>query len=93
MKKLPLNPTWHPYLAAYREKKWLVFSSQEDLEAAIDLLWTDSLFTLPHDTPDGRSLIVPVEAVPYFERSGIPFTVHEIRSINDLDSGTVEELR
>jgi hypothetical protein len=67
-------PDWKPNLSQYSDQRILRFASEEDLDAAIDLLWTEPLRTLPHATPDGKALIIPSEAVPYFARAGLKFS-------------------
>jgi hypothetical protein len=61
--------------------------------AAIDLLWTEELRSLPHATPDGKSLVVPAEAVGYFARAGLRFTARKVLSINDLSAEEIRRLR
>src|SRR5947209_10820056 len=73
-------PTWRWPLNAYRDKQRLVFESQTELEKAIDLLWTDDLRALPHAWPDGRSLVIPAEAVDYFTRAGLRFSAEKLIS-------------
>lgn len=84
---------WQPYLSYYPEKRVLTFATDEDLEAAIDLLWTDELRSLPHETPDGTSVVVPAEAVDYFARAGLRFTEERLRSIGDLSPEEIKKLR
>jgi hypothetical protein len=86
-------PSWQPYLSHYTDLRILTFKSTKDLEAAIDLLWTAELRNLPHDTPDGQSLVIPAEAVTYFIRTGLRFTVTNVLSIDDLSAGQIRQLR
>jgi hypothetical protein len=86
-------PDWKCHLDAYRDQQRMVFESERDLEAAIELLWTPELRTLPHDSPDGRSIIVPAEALEYFSRAGLKFTSHKMRSIGDLRPEEIARLR
>jgi hypothetical protein len=86
-------PEWKASLNAYPEKQWLRFASKEDLHAAIDLLWTAAFRTLPHCTPDGRSLVVPEEAVEPLARAGLQFTATRLRSITDLTPSEIRKLR
>ena len=74
-------PEWKSHLGSYRMQTILLFESPKDLDAAIDLLWTDELRTLPHATPDGQSLVVPTEAVVYFSRKGLKFTAKPLRPL------------
>jgi hypothetical protein len=86
-------PSWQPYLSQYAEQRILTFKSPKDLDAAIDLLWTDELRNLPHDTPDGKSLVVPAEAVGYFAKAGLRFTEKKVRSISELSADEIRRLR
>jgi hypothetical protein len=87
------RPKWFAHLNAYPNKKRLVFESDRELEKAIDLLWTDELRDLPHDTPDGRSLVIPAEAVICFTRAGLKFSSKDLKSINDLSPEQIAALR
>ena len=86
-------PEWKPNLCSYKDTRLLKFKTSRDLEAAIELLWSEPLETLPHDTPDGRSIIIPAEAVDYFSRAGIEFTVEKLRSISELSYEEIKHLR
>jgi hypothetical protein len=86
-------PEWKTHLAAYEEKTLLTFASEKELEAAIDFLWTDQLRTLPHDTPDGQSIVVPSEAVEFFTRAGLAFASRSLPSIRDLSPSAIRKLR
>jgi hypothetical protein len=89
---LPL-PDWKASLSAYPEKQLLRFASKKALHAAIDLLWTEAFRTLPHCTPDGRSIVVPEEAVEHLARAGLQFTATRLRSISDLTPSEIKKLR
>lgn len=84
---------WRPHLSLYEEKRILRFASEEDLEAAIDLLWTDELRTLPHDTPDGKSLVIPAEAVRYFVEAGLRFTEKKLPTCSERPPEEIKRLR
>jgi hypothetical protein len=71
----------------------LTFASAKDLEAAIDLLWTDDLRTLPHATPDGQSIVISSEAVEYFAQAGLKFTEKPLRSMPELSADEIGKLR
>jgi hypothetical protein len=88
-----LLPEWKPSLNSYPEKQLLRFANKKDLHAAIDLLWTDSFRTLPHCTPDGRSIVVPQEAVEHLARAGLKFTATRLRSISDLTPAEIRKVR
>jgi hypothetical protein len=79
-----LPSVWKTHLDSYPDKRALTFTSAADLEKAIDLLWSEALRTLPHDTPDGKTLIVPAEAVEHFARAGLQFAAVPVRSLRDL---------
>jgi hypothetical protein len=86
-------PDWKPHLNSYAEKTLLRFDNLADLHAAIELLWTDAFRTLPHDTPDGRSIVVPAEAVKHLANAGLRFTATRLRSISDLTHEEIERVR
>jgi hypothetical protein len=78
----PASP-WAPHLSSYPDKVVLRFLSQEHLEKAIDLLWTEELRSLPHSTAGRKTMVVPAEAVEYFSRAGLTFTTTKLRSITE----------
>ncbi|HEV3236815.1 MAG TPA: hypothetical protein VGZ25_07485 [Gemmataceae bacterium] len=86
-------PSWQPYLSQYADQRILSFKTPKDLDAAIDLLWTDELRNLPHATPDGKSLVIPAEAVSYFAKAGIRFTADNVLTISDLTAEEIRRLR
>jgi hypothetical protein len=86
-------PDWKPNLNSYREKQLLRFSSKKELHATIDLLWTEPFRSLPHCTPDGRSIVVPAEAVEHLARAGAKFTATRLRSISDLTPDEIRKTR
>ena len=88
-----LAPSWQPHLSQYADQRILTFRSPKDLDAAIDLLWTEELRSLPHATPDGKSLVVPAEAVGCFARAGLRFTARKVLSISDLSAEEIRRLR
>ena len=86
-------PTWRPHLDNYRDLQRLVFVNDDELDKAIELLWTDALRDLPHDSPDGRSIVIPKEAVEYFVRVGLKFSAEKQLSISDLTTEEIAALR
>ncbi len=86
-------PDWKPHLNSYQEKQLLRFASDTDLHGAIELLWTEPFLNLPHCTPDGRSIVVPAEAVEYLGRAGLKFTASRLRSISDLTPDEISKVR
>jgi hypothetical protein len=86
-------PRWFPHLDYYPEQSVLQFPSDTDLEAAIALLWSDGLRTLPHDTAGRKTLVIPTEAVPYFTQAGLRFTVKRLRHMSELSPEELKTLR
>jgi len=84
------TPAWRPSLSEYAEQRLLSFASTKDLEAAIDLLWKPELRSLPHETPDGASIVVPSDAVEYFTRAGLNFTQRRVRSRSEVRGGDLK---
>jgi hypothetical protein len=86
-------PLWQPHLSQYADQRILTFKSPKDLDAAIDLLWSDALRNMPHDTPDGKTLVVPAEAIDYFTRAGLRFTERKALTVSDLSAEEIGRLR
>src|SRR5438876_11590285 len=86
-------PSWQPHLSQYADQRILTFKSPKDLDAAIDLLWSDALRNMPHDTPDGKTLVVPAGAVDYFTRAGLRFTERKALTVSDLSAKEIRRLR
>jgi hypothetical protein len=76
-------PQWHSSFGAYApdELRTVRFASIPVLNRAIDLCWRDpELKGVPRYTTDGRSLIVPREAVPIFKARRLRFSSRKVRS-------------
>jgi hypothetical protein len=86
-------PVWKPHLSQYPDQRILTFASKKDRDAAIDLLWSDELHGLPHETPDGKAIVVPAESVEYFARAGVRFTEKRLRAIGELSPEEIRRLR
>ena len=60
---------WKSHLSSYGSSlSEITFASQKNFRKAVHLLWT-TLSEVPYDLTGG-SIIVPDEAVPYFEEIG-----------------------
>jgi hypothetical protein len=88
-----VSARWFPHLDYYPEQSVLQFSDDADLEAAIALLWSDGLRSLPHDTAGRRTLVIPTEAVPCFAQTGLRFTVKRLRHVSELSPEQLKSLR
>ncbi len=69
-------PPWKLHLDQYRsdELSKLTFASEDEIDAAIDLVWVGNLQGIPFQlAPDGDSLVVPSVGVPYFQQAGLHF--------------------
>jgi hypothetical protein len=86
-------PDWKSHLDSYRELCSLTFPSFEEIEKGIELLWTVELRTLPHDLTDGHTIIIPREAVEYFERAGLKFKVRRVHRGNEVSFEELVKLR
>ena len=84
---------WQPCLSYYDDLRALTFATATDIEAAIDLLWTPALVNAPHDLVGSNTVIVPVEAVPYFDEAGLRFTSDDVESMSDLPPSERAKLR
>jgi hypothetical protein len=87
------SPGWKAHLDCYREKRALIFTDDKDLDAAVDLLWSDDLYDLPHALAGGDTIIVPAEAVPYFRDKGLKFRNTRVRSAGELPPKEIARLR
>lgn len=53
------------------ELRALMFASVDDVNSAIDYCWDDPhLQGIPRWSPDGMTMFVPADAVPYFQEKG-----------------------
>jgi hypothetical protein len=86
-------PDWKSHLDCYRELFSLTFPSFEEIEKGIDLLWTEELRTLPHDLTDGHTIIIPKEAVEYFERAGLRFKAKRVRRSDEISAEERAKMR
>ena len=72
---------WKPHLDSYQQLQAITFESYEQLEKALELIWSQghALFGLPRDIIDGITMCVPKEAVQYFEEAGLSFQVSDVK--------------
>jgi hypothetical protein len=87
------TPRWKCHLDFYRDQLALTFKSRKDADKAIDLLWTDDLYELPHALAGGDTIIIPADALPYFEGKGLRFRKSKVRSAGDLPPEEINKLR
>jgi hypothetical protein len=69
-------PRWKSKFDEYRsdELAVLTFGTDKDLHAAIDLVWVGKLQGMPFGVvPDGESMAVPKQGIPFFANAGIRF--------------------
>lgn len=86
--------SWNPHLDSYREKRALKFSSEADLDAAIDLLWSDEdLYALPRAHVGENTIIVPAESVGLFRKKGLTFTDSKVAPATGRPSKEIGRLR
>jgi hypothetical protein len=93
LKTRPASLLWHPDLNGYAELKALRFASAAEMDAAIDLLWTDPLRKMPHELAGGDTIIVPGEAVGYFKAAHLTCSQDDVLSPSDLPAPELNELR
>jgi hypothetical protein len=70
-------PKWKRYLDDYRtdELSHLRFTTREDIDEAIGIVWGGRLDGMPFDLgPDGMSLIVPNLGIPFIVEADLNFT-------------------
>jgi hypothetical protein len=86
-------PQWKAHLDCYREKRGLIFTDEKELDAAIDLLWSEEMHDLPHALAGGDTIIVPAEAVHYFKTKGLRFRDTRVHSAGELPPEEIAKLR
>jgi hypothetical protein len=85
---------WQPSIWSYRQQSALSFGADEDLNAAIDLLWNDAeLRGMPRVHVGERTMIVPTAAVPLFCKKARNFTATAVVSAGDLPAEEVNRIR
>jgi hypothetical protein len=82
---------WKPWLDSYQDLRALQFRTPEHFAAAAQLLWTGELRDLPYDLVGHRTIIVPAEAVPFFD--GLEATETEVLHPSDLPPQELSDLR
>jgi len=83
-----------PRFAATTPQVALQFAAGEELDAAIDWLWsTPELRELPRVDVGENTIIVPEEAVELFRRKGYQFIQCAVVSAGDLPSEEVNRIR
>jgi hypothetical protein len=89
------SPRWVRPFSMYgnEELRAVKFSSVKELRRAIRLFWEDpDLKGVPRDTPDGRTVILPEEALELLRAKGFKFTVSRILGSSDLTPERLAEL-
>jgi hypothetical protein len=77
-----------------RELRALKFASVRQVNLAIDLIWKDPILKrFPFNTPDGITLFVPKEAVPFFKEAKLKFRVSELLHDDELPLSELREMR
>ena len=46
-----------------------------------------------YSSPDGKSLVVPAEAVAYFQQAGLAFVSKALRNVSDLPANKIARIR
>jgi hypothetical protein len=95
--KLSENPSrWKRSYGSYAnsELRALQFNSTEEMDRAIDLIWSDPDFrNLPSDIVDGLTLAVPEDSVEYFRAKALQFTVSKIVDPGELSRKKLAQVR
>jgi len=72
----------------------LQFGSTEELDAAIDWLWTDAILRdLPRVHVGRNTMIVPADTVDLFRNKGYHFTLSRVVSAGDLPPEDINRIR
>ena len=92
----PPSPRWHRSLRSYPQAalRAVRFRAVKDLDRAIELCWHDpDLLGVPRAIADGKTLIVPNEAVKYFKDQGLKFTVSTLLNREELTTAERAAMR
>jgi orotate phosphoribosyltransferase len=87
---------WNRSLSTYpkAELRVLRFRSVKEIDRAIDLCWQDpNLIGVPRSIADGKTLIVPQDAVQYFSAKGLKFTVSTLLNREELTTEELADMR
>jgi hypothetical protein len=91
--------TWRQSIGSYRysEVGALTFSSRDEFDRAVDLIYSDpTLSKVPRTIANGTAIIVPNEAVPLFGKTGLLFKVESVFDPNKLSEAqrlAIQEIR
>jgi hypothetical protein len=87
-------PKWKPRFWDNQHHAALEFATTDELDAAIEWLWSLSeLADLPRVHVGRNTMIVPVEAVDAFRKRGFQFVVGQVRSMGDLSPEEANRIR
>jgi len=85
---------WAPDMSWYDDKVALAFNTEEDIDAAIDLCWSDKdLRGVPRVHVGEWTMIVPAESLPFFQKKARNFTVKNVISAGDLSPEEMAKVR
>jgi len=85
---------WSPRFWANAPQAGLRFATEEELDAAIDWLWSvPALRDLPRVHVGRNTMIVPEAAVDIFRQKGYHFTLCTVVSAGDLSAEEVNRIR
>lgn len=85
---------WSPRFWANPGHVALRFATEEELDAAIDWLWTaPELRELPRVHVGDNTMIVPEGAAEVFRQKGFQFTLSKVVSIGDLSPEEANRVR
>ena len=90
------SPRWHRSLSSYpkAELRAVRFRAVKEIDRAIELCWHDpDLLGVPRAIADGKTLIVPNEAVKYFKDQGLKFTVSTLLNREELTTAERAAMR
>jgi hypothetical protein len=85
---------WQPRFWANSDKVSLQFVSTDELDAAIDWLWTEpGLCDLPRVHVGENTIIVPAQAADLFRKTGFQFQLAQVTSAGDLAPEEANRIR
>lgn len=78
----PQKHCWKRSLDDYvvADQAVLTFESEQDARCGVSLLWEDELQGCPFTFNPAGAIVIPLDAVPFFERATLKFSLHQVES-------------
>ena len=86
--------SWQPNLNFYREQRALQFTSEEELDKALGVIWhDDTLRDVPRAHVGDNTIIIPATAVEPLRRSGLQFSESRVKPAVEATPNELSTMR